>query len=270
LRRDLLYAVALDCTIEYDKLLKSSFFGLGNSTSENKFQFPRELFEIEATASHAFSRVIDGGLSVRLAHRSVYGYDTDWSSGIARAPGIGESQQFTVGGGLNYDTRDDVINPVSGIRMALTVERAGKFAGFDWDFWKGRLELSGYQTVLRKNNILAARLWLQEVSAGAPFQELSKVGDGWTARGYRAGRFLDRAMALTSLEYRFPIYAKFGGAAFVDAGRVWPTLREFNLDGWHGNWGGGLRYYLANFVGRLDIGKSPEGTRIFFNFGQVF
>jgi hypothetical protein len=32
----------------------------------------------------------------------------------------------------------------------------------------------------------------------------------------------------------------------------------------------GLRYHLANFIVRLDVGKSAEGTRLFFMFGQVF
>jgi len=39
---------------------------------------------------------------------------------------------------------------------------------------------------------------------------------------------------------------------------------------WKTNWGGGIRYYLENFLVRLDIGVSNEGTRLFINFGHVF
>jgi outer membrane translocation and assembly module TamA len=77
-------------------------------------------------------------------------------------------------------------------------------------------------------------------------------------------------MALTSMEYRFPIYGKVGGVVFIDSGRVWPGLSEFSLLEWHHDWGLGLRYYLKNFVVRFDAGTSREGTRVFFNFGQVF
>lgn len=270
LRRDSVYALALDLSIEYDKLLKSNFFGIGNNTEDNEDQFPREIFRFKGKASHAFSRDLAGLLSIRLAQMSAYGYEPAWPSRIAYMPGVGESQLLALESGAEYDTRDDVIDPGRGVRIALTAERAAKFADFDWDFWKGRLENSAYLTVLGKGNVLAARLWLQEVSSGAPFQELSNIGDGWTARGYKAGRFLDRAMALASLEYRFPIYKRLCGVAFVDAGRVWRALDDFGFDDWHRNWGGGLRYRLANFVGRLDIGRSPEGMRIFFNFGHVF
>jgi len=141
--------------------------------------------------------------------------------------------------------------------------------GSDWDYRKYRIEASGYLPIFRKH-VLAGRLWIQSVSGDAPYFELSKVGDSWTGRGYKSGRFLDRAMALASLEYRFPLFRKLGGVAFTDAGRVSPDLGGIRLAGWHPDWGLGLRYYLANFVVRLDVGRSVEGTRIFFMFGQVF
>jgi outer membrane protein insertion porin family len=108
------------------------------------------------------------------------------------------------------------------------------------------------------------------VGGAAPYLELSRIGDSWTARGFKADRFLDRAMCLSSIEYRFGLHRKLGGVAFADAGRVWPALRGISLRGWHGDAGGGLRYYLETFVTRLDVGSGPEGTRVFLQFGQVF
>jgi outer membrane protein insertion porin family len=151
----------------------------------------------------------------------------------------------------------------------LASEFASRFAGGDWDFKKYRLETSAYLSLLQ-NHILAARLWAQHVSGAAPYLEMSKIGDSWTARGYKADRFLDKAMALASVEYRYPIYKKLGGVLFTDAGRVWPGMADFGLADWHANWGLGLRYYLADFVTRFDVGISREGTRISFQFGQVF
>jgi outer membrane protein insertion porin family len=140
----------------------------------------------------------------------------------------------------------------------------------DWSYTKGRMEFSIYRRLFHPKHILAFRLWAQHVQGEAPYLELSQIGDGWTARGYKAGRFLDNAMALTSVEYRFPIYRKLGGVLFADAGRVRPDIWKFNFRDWHCNVGWGLRYYLANFVTRFDMGISREGTRIFFNFGHVF
>lgn len=111
---------------------------------------------------------------------------------------------------------------------------------------------------------------MQTVSGNAPYMELSKVGDSWTARGFKADRFLERAMTVLSAEYRFPLFHRLGGVAFMDVGRVWPSLKKTSLRAWHSDAGAGLRYYLATFVVRLDVGASPEGTRVFLQFGHVF
>jgi outer membrane protein assembly factor BamA len=77
-------------------------------------------------------------------------------------------------------------------------------------------------------------------------------------------------LTLASTEYRFPLFKSLGGVLCVDAGKLYQHLREIDLHQWRANWGCGLRYSVANFVTRLDVGISDEGTRIFFNFGHVF
>jgi outer membrane protein insertion porin family len=171
---------------------------------------------------------------------------------------------------FRFDTRDSQIHPRRGVRLDLQAEKTMTALGSDWGYAKVRLETSAYRSLFNRNHVAAIRLWTQHIAGDAPYEELSKIGDSWTGRGFKADRFLDRAMALASVEYRFPIYRKVGGVLFTDAGRVWPRLSEFGFKNWHADAGLGLRYYLENFVARLDVGKSREGTRIFFNFGQVF
>jgi outer membrane protein assembly factor BamA len=264
------FPLAFDIKIEYDKLVKSNFFGIGNNTHDNNFQFPREYYKIEPSLSHAFTQHLAASLNLRIDHYSVYQYDLSWKTMSRDIFGAEANDIFAPGVGVRFDTRDSWINPHDGVKAELILEQSAKIIGFDWRFKRARLELNSYHQLFGSDDIIAARFWTQEISGNAPYQELSKIGDGWTARGFKADRFLDKAMALTSIEYRFPIFKKLGGVAFADAGRVWSSLRNFGFQQWHADWGGGLRYYLANFVARLDIGNSVEGTRIFFNFGQVF
>jgi outer membrane protein assembly factor BamA len=270
IRQRTTYPMGIDLSIEFDKLLKSNFFGIGNDSPDNQRQFPREFFRIKALASHPFSTEFTGTLGVRMAHYSVYDYEPAWLTITDQTPGAGETNLSAIVASFRYDTRDSWINPHRGIKIEVGGEQALKVASRDWDFSKTRLEFCFYQKLITEKHVMALRWWMQDIRGDAPYQELSKVGDGWTARGFKADRFLDRSMALTSLEYRFPIFRKLGGVAFVDAGRVWPEFGEFGFSGWHSDWGAGLRYYLANFVTRLDAGTSQEGTRIFINFGQVF
>jgi len=263
------YPLALDLKLTYDKILKSNFFGFGNGTRDNPFQFPTEITKLELILGHAFSKSIIAEAGFRFSAFSAYGFDPAWGTIASTTPGAGQSRISSLNAGFRWDTRDSQIHPHRGWRLNWSLEKALKSSVSDWDFLKIRMETSAYAS-LWKNHVLAGRFWTQHVSGNVPYSEMSKIGDSWTARGYKADRFLDRAMALTSLEYRFPVYRKIGGVAFTDAGRVWPGIQKFGFTDWHGNWGMGLRYYLENFVVRLDIGKSPEGTRMFFMFGQVF
>lgn len=270
IRQGRIYPLAFDARIEYDKVLKSNFFGFGNGSENNEFQFPRESFSLWLAVSRALDKAIAIGINSRYAHYTAYGYNLDWQTINAVTPGAGRIDFITLKAFIHYDTRNSILNPNGGLKAELSIERELPVINTDYDFTKFRYEIGFYHKIISPAHILASRFWIQHVAGRAPYQELSKIGDSWTARGYKADRFLDKAMALISIEYRFPIYKKLGGVTFVDDGRVWPGMDKFCLKDWHSDFGIGLRLYLKNFVARLDIGHSHESTRIFFNFDQVF
>jgi len=264
------YPLSFDLSVEYDKLLKSNFFGIGNGSANNDFQFPREFVKIQADFGRAFTERIIGQAGLRYAHYSSYGYSPDWETISGSTPGSGETSVTGAFVKFRIDTRDSQINPQKGIRLELQAEKTARILGSEWSYGRARLEFGAYRRLFRTGSVLAARFWAQHIDGSAPYTELGKIGDSWTGRGYKADRFLDKAMALASLEARVPIFGRIGGVLFTDAGRVWPSLSGFGWKDWHADWGVGLRYHLENFVARFDAGFSPEGTRIFFNFGQVF
>ena len=270
IRQETAYPIAFDLKIDRNKLLNSNFFGMGNDSEDNEFQFPRVMTKLDLTLGRAFTSKLIGELWYRYYHYRVYGYDPDWQTITDETPGAGKTAVSALSVRFRYDTRDSHIHPTRGMRLELQGEWASHILGGNYDFTKVRSEFSVYRQSFFRNHTIAFRFWVQHVQGDAPYWELSRVGDGQTARGYKAERFLDNAMALSSLEYRFKIYRKLGGVVFVDAGRVWPELWDFGFRDWHTNFGWGLRYYLLNFVVRFDIGISHEGTRIFFNFGHVF
>ncbi|MBN1893042.1 BamA/TamA family outer membrane protein [bacterium] len=264
------YPLAFDLKIEFDKLLKSNYFGIGNGSADNDFQFPREFLKLEATAGRAFLSRLIGEITARYAHYSTYGFRPEWGTLSAETPGAGETSVSGLSVRLRYDSRDSQIHPRKGMKADVLAEQAFRVMETRWNFRKLRFEWGAYRKLLGSHHILALRFWAQAIRGDAPFVELSKIGDSWTARGFKADRFLDKTMCLASAEYRFPVYRKLGGVAFIDAGRVWPDAAHWNLRAWHSSTGAGLRYYLENFVVRFDAGFSNEGTRIFFNFGHVF
>ncbi len=270
LRQGTVYPLALDIKLEYDKYLKSNFFGIGNDSEDNEFQFPNEFTKLDIALCRAFSRTFIGELHYRFTHYSAYDFDTAWNTITPMTPGAGETDVSVLSPRIRFDTRNSFINPTRGIKADLQGEVSLKGFLTDWDFWKVRLEFSTYQSLFNERHVLAYRFWTQHLNGSAPYQELSKIGNSWTGRGYKMDRFLDNAMALTSLEYRFRFFKRLGGVLFTDIGRVWSSIEKFSLKDWHSDVGWGMRVYLTNFVVRFDMGFSNEGTRIFFQFGQVF
>jgi hypothetical protein len=270
LRQRKSYALAYDIRIEWDKLLKSNYFGIGNNSPDNDFQFPREYFKIDQIISHTFSPFVIGEAGFLMIHHTAYNFDESWNTIQSETPGVEENLSAVLSGSMRRDTRDSQIHPTSGERVYLKAGFSHPAWGSDWNYSLYRLESSLYRRLFWSSHIMAVRLWLQQIDGTTPYQELSKIGDGWTARGYKADRFLDQSMVLASWEYRFPVFRALGGVVFMDAGRVAPQLKELDFTGLHSNWGWGVRYYLPHFVARFDMGLSVEGMRVFFNFGQVF
>jgi outer membrane protein assembly factor BamA len=270
LRQGTLYPVAFDLKLEYDKLLKSNFFGYGNDSEDNDWQFPREFTKIEMTLSHAFTRKIISETGLFFHYTSTYRYQ---DINPLMTPNICGADTWFTGywtARLFWDTRDSQIHPQRGWKLGLNVDAALKLLGSETQFTRIQVETCHYQKFFSPAHILAFRLCLQNVQGTAPYYEQSIIGGGWTARGFKADRFIDTALALLSIEYRNRLYKRLGGVLFTDTGRVFSGIENFRFQDWKMNWGAGLRYTLTNFVVRLDIGISSEGERLFFNFGHVF
>jgi len=270
LRQGTTYSLALDIKIEFDKILKSNFFGFGNDSEDNEYQFPREHTRLELFLGRAFTKhfILENGFTI--LYSSVYDFENVNPIMSANIPGSGEALTSYLTYRLILDTRKSQIHPHRGWKMSFNFDLANEILGGDFDFQRYRLELNKYQELPVKNHILAARLWIQNIEGTAPYYEQSMIGGTWTGRGFKKDRFIDRAFILSSLEYRFPLYKRLGGVLFVDSGRVMPGIKQATFKDWNNDWGLGLRYYLKNFLVRFDTGFSDEGNRIFFHFGHVF
>jgi outer membrane protein assembly factor BamA len=268
------YSFSFDIKAEYDKLLKNSFYGIGpDSRDSDLTNFMFEKKELQLTLGRGFSPsiVFQGSYVLRdVGYASVRdGTFRDMLESIG-----GQFSPF-VSLLFRYDTSESQIHPTRGIRFEFQSDFAADFLGnkkadffrFNWDF---RM----YKLLFGSNDVVAFRILVQKISGNnIPLFEMSVIGGSSTQnalRGYPMNRFLDRGKILTNLEYRFPLWRKVGGNIFVDAGSVWPSFTQINIQKFVAAAGWGLRYYLKNFCARFDMGFSEEGMRIYFNFNHVF
>ena len=85
-----------------------------------------------------------------------------------------------------------------------------------------------------------------------------------------------QAVTVLNQELRFPIYKALHGGAYVDAGNVFATARQFRLSDLRVSAGAGLRFVLPFGAIRFDwaevLNPQPmdETTRWHFSFGYAF
>ena len=272
------YGLSFDFKAEYDKFLSYSFYGIGPAAPESdRTVFAFDTIDLPLT----FGR----GLTPHLVFEAAYAlrwirYAEPLEGGshfdeIAFLSARGRVFSPFVSFALRYDTSDSQIHPTRGVRVTLQDEWAARFLGSrDAAFNRVTIDLRKYQRVFGAKDVFAVRAVAQYVAGSdIPIFDNASLGGGgvMTAmRGYPLNRFLDKGKFLINAEYRFPILWRLGGNAFCDTGTVWPSLRAVDLGALAFDAGVGLRFYMPDFVARVDVAWSREGMGLYFNFGHIF
>ena len=271
------YGLAFDLKAEYDKFLNYSYYGLGAAAPEED---KTVLTHTTTSLGFTFSRGFTPHLVVEAAYVVRWLRYTDPRDG----PLVDELAGLAAAGrlfapyltfALKYDTSDSQIHPTRGFRFILQEDLSGSFMGSrDAAFSRLTVDFRKYLRVFGEKDVFAVRALAQYVGGDAvPFFDHASLGGGnvMTAmRGFPLNRFLDRGKFLINAEYRFPLFWKLGGNVFTDAGTVWHSLRTVDLGETAVDAGLGLRFYMPDFVVRVDVAWSAEGMGLYFNFGHIF
>lgn len=273
LRQGKIYPVALDLTVDYDKWIANSFFGIGNrSRYQDRETYTREPFEISLALSRGFSPVLIGQAGLR--YKAVRQFNLSEDSRLSRLPPALNVSRVSVAslfGTVRYDTRDSYIDPLNGLVLLGEIETVPHLHVNDVGFTRIGAWVQSYSRLSQMKIVLASRIGIQALMGdNLPVQVLLPIGGNNTVRGSPQDRFLDKVSVVGNMELRFPIYWRFGGMAGVDCGKVWHRLSELDLARWATNPVLGLRFFMDTFVVRLDVGFGKEETGFYLNFGQVF
>ena len=277
IRQGRTYKLSFDLKAEYDRFLNYSFYGFGPDTLKvDETVLTHETMSLPLTLGR--------GLTPRLVVEAAYvfrwlkysdpreGPYQDLLLGLA-----GRGRMFApyLSFILRYDTSDSQIHPTRGLRFILQDDLAAGFMGSrEFSFSRLTADFRMYRRVFGAKDVFAARALAQYVGGDAvPLFDHASLGGGniMTAmRGFPLNRFLDKGKFLVNAEYRFPLIWRLGGNVFADAGTVWPSLRDLSFGNSAIDAGIGLRFYMPDFVARVDVAWSKEGMGLYFNFGHIF
>ena len=249
------------------------FYGIGNNsdkTQEEKYSYNLFVlkslqlkkikpgfflgFDYEFRSEFNFSLAPNGQLSA--------GSITGSQGGIGSALGL-----VSV-----IDTRDNIINPYKGRLAEVSTYFFTQPLGSTFSF---QVINGVYQQYwqLKPKHILAFQFKSRFSFGDVPFLDLSTLGNDDILRGYPKNRFRDRHFAATQLEYRFPLWWRFGAVAFAGVGDVFGPNSDLNTQNLKYSIGTGLRFVVdpaERLNIRLDYGYGTEGGYFYFVVGEAF
>ncbi|MCC6459032.1 MAG: BamA/TamA family outer membrane protein [Saprospiraceae bacterium] len=194
-----------------------------------------------------------------------------------------------------YDTRDHVLNPLTGTLVEVNTRHYGNWLGSDFSFNQYSLEVRQYLNP-RSNQTLALRavLSLEDTPTGVPLRALSRVGGHKFIRGYFKGTYQDLHLLSFESEYRLPlwkpeeqskiwqVWKRLGLVGFVSGAQVFHAGQGIAFDRFNVAAGAGLRI-LLNKASRINVridyavalskdsggpGKRQKG--LYFFLGEAF
>jgi hypothetical protein len=170
-----------------------------------------------------------------------------------------------------FDTRDNEMNPASGVLIDFRGNFAEQNLGSDLNYQTFSLAGNYYRRA--GPGVLALRGYACRASDKTPLFDLCLFGSGNDLRGYEVGRYRDQRMVAFQGEYRFPLAGRFGAVVFGGSGKVARTFDEMGDEPDLWSVGAGLRW-LASQKARvnlsIDVAKGRDGTAAYVYVKESF
>jgi|GEM_PF-1112756 len=192
---------------------------------------------------------------------------------------------------MQYDRRDDIVDPSRGSLSTADLMFAPKIFGADTGFVKAFFQHQHYFE-LHRSLVLATSFRFGNIFTIAgveevPISERFFAGGPTTLRGYRVDRAgpLDpvtgsplggKTLLIGNVELRFPLFWILGGSAFYDTGNVFRGFSDIQWDDISHTVGLGLRLNTGFGPVRFDFGYSlkdipnERDNQLFFTIGHAF
>ena len=261
---------------------QAAFYGLGMSSSlQNRADF--DFQQQYASGTLAFwptRRLLMLGGGLELSQWSVQRGRGDFPSVDAvytprTLPGVGAKTTYVHSQGtVAFDWRESPGYSRRGGYYGIT---AHDYTDRDQQFGFNQVDYEAIQhlPIFREAWVFSlrgiARTTYSKAGQEVPFFLLPYVGSGHTLRGFISHRFRDQNALILNAEWRIMVNRFMDTAFFYDAGKVAARRADLDLDGLKSDYGFGVRFHgpFATPL-RIEVSRSPEGTRLVFATTPIF
>ncbi|MFD1062683.1 BamA/TamA family outer membrane protein [Winogradskyella litorisediminis] len=253
------------------------FYGLGrNSDEENEEQYDYYQVLVEPIfLKNVFAKYLFAGAGFRYNQIFETNVEANGILDTERPEGFDGSRSMGIEAAVLYDSRNNILNAQNGWYFEFTYGVYDDAFGSTQNFDLTRFDLRHYLDVSEKNDDILAFQAIGRFSRGdVPFNELSLFGSSEILRGYREGRFVDRDLLASQVEYRKTFKnSRWGAVAFVGAGDVYNDVSDFKLGDLRFNYGAGARFMvdkLERLNIRLDWGFGQGSNYLYLGIAEAF
>ncbi len=250
-------------------IFSEHFWGVGNETLPNdeylKASYTRWYFQGDFHGR--IQAKFFAGISTYLSHVQKVAFDEPERVNEL-APFLGSESNRIVGLGpsLLWDYRNDAFSPTRGWYANAYYRRHFAGLGSTFNYGEQFLDLRKYFP-LDEKNLIAVQAIGQFTQGSVPFHDLPRLGGPSIMRGYVQGRFRDQQLWSAQTEYRRDLGRFLVAAAFLSAGGVAPTIKDFSAATTRYGGGAGLRILInrkMNLYTRLDFAVTSDRTTGFY------
>lgn len=253
------------------------YFGIGNNTPESNeevYENSQILFEPVFLKQLPIKHLYVGA-GIRINHIFKTGFEAGGLIDRERLDGFDGSTSMGLQAAALYDSRDNLLNAFNGWYVKFSHGIYGKVLGGTNAFNLTRLDVRHFIELSKKRTDVLAFQFLGSTTRGdQPFSEFAFLGSSEIMRGYREGRFVDRDLVASQIEYRKRFGAsRFGAVAFLGTGGVYRNISDFQFEKLKPSYGAGLRFMLdksENLNIRFDWGIGQGSNEFYLGIAEAF
>jgi hypothetical protein len=249
------------------------FYGIGNSSNElNLEKYAYDLFKFKLLAMRQVARKLFVGIDYQYENEYNFilqtGGELEKGTITGYRGGVGSALGFVT----TYDTRDNVVNAYSGHILEFSSYFNTRYLGGSFNYVNLNFEFGKYWEV-RKNNVFAVNVIMNSNFGNVPFLDMAKVGGDGMIRGYASNRFRDHHFIGAQVEYRFPLWWRFGMVVFTGVGDVFNTPLDIKINTLKYTVGAGIRFAINSkerLNVRFDYGFGRKSNAFYIMLTEAF
>ncbi|MFQ5603866.1 MAG: BamA/TamA family outer membrane protein [bacterium] len=248
-----------------------TFYGVGNHTSEDMAE---DYSQRTVFFGLGFRKKVRSnlylGIHYQIGHAKLLQVTEDGL--LVQGDIVGSEGGTASGAGLsvNWDTRNNIFYPTSGGVYGASVTLYHNAIGSEFDFVQYGISFTKYVPLVA-SHILAFQGVMTIRTGAPPFQLLSQLGG--ILRGYVASRYIDRNLLAVQMEYRMPVWWRFGVVGFAGFGDVADKIGHFEVGNLKHSVGWGIRYLFSRdemINLRVDFGYGRDSFSFYVTFFEAF